>query len=350
MSNPFTRKETQVKSELKKKIDDFRPERRLELISQQAKLRDNKLEATKRTKTAILERRKSAAERSLQYKFQKFELRMNKPVRPMQEIRAVCKGWTALSCVFGTLALLGCSLQRYKVSSSQSSKRRTEQSLSCLFCVSRVVGRLMRIKKFLEAKRAFIVFRRLRIPLRKKLERLRLKKARFVANHLEAFVSSSVIAQLMFKWRSNIILIQRCLRSASNRRKLQVATSLKDWNRLEALGRTAPKTDFLALPDNVKALFLKEFFRARLRSYLKKKQTVHESIAKVKFEHSSSLESINPALVDYSASAMLTLSNKLTEADYVQLTVLAEAKRLKWSELLVNIPKGFELFPRGVLQ
>jgi hypothetical protein len=345
MSNPYTRRETQVKSELKKKIDDFRPERRLELISQQAKVRDDKLEATKRTKTAIMEQRRTEAERSLTYKFQKFELRMNKPVRPMQELRAVCKGWTMLSCVIATVSLLDCRMQRYKVSSTQNFKRRTEQSLSLLCYVSRVVGKLLHMRRLLETKRAWIVFRRLRIPLRHKLERLRLKKARFIANHLEAFLSSSVLVQLMFKWRSNVVLIQRCFKTASNRRKLLVATCLKDWNRLEAAGRTAPQMEFLALPGDIKVLFLKEFFRARLRSYFKKKQAVHESINKIKFEHSSSQESINPGVVDYSASVMLTLNHKLTEADYVRLTTLAEATRLKWKELLVNIPKDFELFP-----
>lgn len=82
MSNPFTRKEvTLVKTNFKQRIKDYSPDRRIELISQKAKLRDIKLEQTKRTKTALLLQKKTAQQMMLQAKFKKFDLRMNKPVR-----------------------------------------------------------------------------------------------------------------------------------------------------------------------------------------------------------------------------------------------------------------------------
>lgn len=81
MSNPFTRKEvTQVKTDFKEKVKDYSPERRMQLISQQAKIRDMKRELTRQTKTALMVQKKANQEQSLHSKFQKFEWRMNKPV------------------------------------------------------------------------------------------------------------------------------------------------------------------------------------------------------------------------------------------------------------------------------
>jgi hypothetical protein len=107
MSNPFTRKEvTKITTDFKDKVNDYRPQRRLELISKQAKLRELKLESTKKAKTALVETQKSSKLQSLFTKFQRFEWRMNKPVRTRQELNAVIKGWLMLGSVTGSLTVL----------------------------------------------------------------------------------------------------------------------------------------------------------------------------------------------------------------------------------------------------
>lgn len=116
MANPYTRKEvTQIKNDFKQRIDDFKPERRRQLITQAAKLRDFKLESTKRTKTALLEQRRTAKEQSLQSKLQKFEWRMNKPVTFTQDLRAVFKSWTVTSVSLGFLKVISYRIEKHKV-------------------------------------------------------------------------------------------------------------------------------------------------------------------------------------------------------------------------------------------
>lgn len=88
----FTSKEaTSTKNEIKPKICDFVPERRRMLITRAAKLREHKIETTKRTKVALLERRRSTNEQKLQDKLQRFEERMLKPKTAAQALRTGIK-------------------------------------------------------------------------------------------------------------------------------------------------------------------------------------------------------------------------------------------------------------------
>lgn len=97
------------------------------------------------------------------------------------------------------------------------------------------------LKRTLETKRSFIVMRRLRIPLRKKVAKIRLKKAGIVANCFEEYCSANIIFKMMHKWHCSILLIQRCFSRALNRRHFVLAVALKQRNRLEKLAITEAK-------------------------------------------------------------------------------------------------------------
>mmetsp|Transcript_10996 Transcript_10996/g.21532 ORF Transcript_10996/g.21532 Transcript_10996/m.21532 type:complete len:498 (-) Transcript_10996:177-1670(-) len=224
MSNPYTKKGgTVLNTDYKEKINDFKPERRRQLITQAAKVREHKIEATQRTKTALMEHRRLLKEQTLQSKFQKFEWRMNKP-----ELRAVFKSWSIVAVALGCLKIVDFRLVEYK-----EYKAKIKFLLTLFFNVSKFVGKFLTIRRTLAVRRSYIVMRRLRIPMRKKVAKMKLRKAKVLAETLEEYSSGNVIFKLMLKWKRSILLLQRFFLKMIRQKRLIAERNLKANSELQ---------------------------------------------------------------------------------------------------------------------
>mmetsp|Transcript_6743 Transcript_6743/g.12033 ORF Transcript_6743/g.12033 Transcript_6743/m.12033 type:complete len:287 (-) Transcript_6743:30-890(-) len=229
-----------------------------------------------------------------------------------------------------------------RISLRKELKQRSHAGLVFLYNISRFVGKCMLIKKVNKKKRAFIVFRRLKLPIRRHVTKLRMRKALAVTAALERFCTANMLLRLAGAWKSKIIFVQKTLRPAITQHKERLEKFKKEWVEVETkLFHTRnsklkkPKRVFVPIPDHIRTFLISEFIKGRFRKYFYERKKVMESIQQHYYEaRTTSAITGKPMLLLSSAAAMTPALNlSISEDMYKKFISVAETNRLSWGKL-----------------
>lgn len=191
-------------------------------------------------------------------------------------------------------------------------------------------------------KRASIVFRKLRIPIRRKVASIRKKKAESVTASLEKFCTANMFHRLLGKWRSSIVFIQLTLRPTIQVRQQRLKKFMMEWNEVELKlfrKRTAKskkaKKKFVPIPENIRIFFISEFIKGRFRKYFHERQKVLESMKKHYYEArtTSAITGRTLPSIKYAMAMLPALNLTIAEDLYRKFISTAETNRLSWNKL-----------------